>query len=82
MSRETIAAKRYAKALFEVAAGQQKTLEVEQELKAVVEAIAQDNDVQQFISTPNISVTVKLDVLKKPFKKSIPVGHQYRRTAH
>ncbi|MEC0242745.1 F0F1 ATP synthase subunit delta [Paenibacillus dokdonensis] len=71
MSRETIAAKRYAKALFEVAAQQQKTLEVEQELKAVVEAITANADVQQFISTPNISISVKLDVLKKALQDKV-----------
>ncbi|GAB6991295.1 F0F1 ATP synthase subunit delta [Paenibacillus pini] len=71
MSRETIAAKRYAKALFEVAAEQQRTLEVEQELKAVVEAITADSDVKKFISTPNISVSVKLDVLKKALQDKV-----------
>ncbi|GIP28744.1 ATP synthase subunit delta [Paenibacillus sp. J23TS9] len=71
MSRETIAAKRYAKALFEVAVQQQKTLEVEQELKAVVEAITANADVQQFISTPNISISVKLDVLKKALQDKV-----------
>ncbi|OZB93376.1 F0F1 ATP synthase subunit delta [Paenibacillus sp. XY044] len=71
MSRETIAAKRYAKALFEVAAQQQKTLEVEEELKAVVGAITQNDDIRKFISTPNIAVTVKLDVLKKALQDKV-----------
>ncbi|BFH65605.1 MULTISPECIES: F0F1 ATP synthase subunit delta [Paenibacillus] len=70
MSRETLAAKRYAKALFEVAAQQQKTLEVEQELKSVVEAL-QSDDVQKFISAPNISVSVKVDVLKKALQGKV-----------
>ncbi|MDR0266708.1 F0F1 ATP synthase subunit delta [Paenibacillus sp.] len=70
MSRETLAAKRYAKALFEVAAQQQKTLEVEQELKSVVEAL-QSDDVQKFISAPSISVSVKVDVLKKALQDKV-----------
>ncbi|MGV2685659.1 F0F1 ATP synthase subunit delta, partial [Clostridium perfringens] len=37
MSQNTVAAKRYARALFEVAAQQQKGLEVEEELRAVVQ---------------------------------------------
>ncbi|CAM2929761.1 F0F1 ATP synthase subunit delta [Paenibacillus sediminis] len=75
MSGEAVVAKRYAKALFEIATQQQRILEVEQELKAVVGAIASDVNVQKFISTPNISESVKLDVLNKTLegKLSQPV---------
>ena len=64
MSRDTVVAKRYAKALFEVASQQQRTLEVEQELKAVVEAIQSQEDIGLFIATPNVSDTDKLNVLR------------------
>lgn len=55
MSQDTVVAKRYAKALFEVALEEKKTLEVEEELKALVSALASDTDLQRFISTPKIS---------------------------
>lgn len=71
MSQETVAAKRYARALFEVAAQQQKGLEVEQELRAVVTAIEGDADIQKFISTPNIPQSVKTEVLGKALKGNV-----------
>ena len=63
MSRDTIVAKRYAKALFEVALQQQQVLEVEQELVAVVSALTGDADIEKFIVSPNISDEVKQNVL-------------------
>ncbi|QCT04609.1 ATP synthase F1, delta subunit [Paenibacillus algicola] len=75
MSQETVAAKRYARALFEVAAQQQKGLEVEEELRSVVQAIEGDTDIQKFISTPNVPQSVKMEVLSKALagKVSAPV---------
>ncbi|SEU13641.1 F0F1 ATP synthase subunit delta [Paenibacillus sp. NFR01] len=64
MSQDTVVAKRYAKALFQVAHEEQKTLEVEQELKSLVEALNSDVDLQRFIATPKISGEQKLEVLK------------------
>ncbi|MCZ1264131.1 MULTISPECIES: F0F1 ATP synthase subunit delta [Paenibacillus] len=64
MSRDTIVAKRYAKALFEVALGQQKVLEVEQELRTVVIAITGDAEIGKFIESPNISEEAKQNVLR------------------
>lgn len=71
MSQETVAAKRYARALFEVAAQQQKGLEVEQELRAVVTAIEGDADIQKFISTPNVPQSVKTEVLGRALKGNV-----------
>lgn len=65
MSQDAVVAKRYAKALFEVALEENKTLEVEEELKALVSALASDSDLDRFISTPKISGEDKLAVLKK-----------------
>ncbi|GIP00114.1 ATP synthase subunit delta [Paenibacillus lautus] len=75
MSQNTVAAKRYARALFEVAAQQQKGLEVEEELRAVVEAIEGDADIQKFISTPNVPQSVKMNVISQALagKVSQPV---------
>jgi F-type H+-transporting ATPase subunit delta len=63
MSRDTIVAKRYAKALFEVALQQQQVLEVEQELRAVVSGLTGDQEIIKFIVSPNISDEAKQNVL-------------------
>ncbi|MDR6723247.1 F-type H+-transporting ATPase subunit delta [Paenibacillus amylolyticus] len=63
MSRDTIVAKRYARALFEVALQQQQVLEVEEELRVVVTALAGDADIEKFIVSPNISNEAKQNVL-------------------
>lgn len=65
MSQNTVAAKRYARALFDVAAQQQKGLEVEEELRAVVQAIEGDADIQTFLSTPNIPQSVKMNAIRQ-----------------
>ena len=65
MSRDTVVAKRYAKALFEVASQQNETLEVEQQLKAVVEAIQSNEDIERFLTTPNISDVDKLNAINR-----------------
>ncbi|MEK3733156.1 MULTISPECIES: F0F1 ATP synthase subunit delta [Paenibacillus] len=71
MSQNTVAAKRYARALFEVAAQQQKGLEVEEELRAIVSAIEGDGDIQKFIATPNIPQSVKVNVLKQALEGKV-----------
>lgn len=63
MSRDTIVAKRYAKALFEVALQRQQVLEVEQELRAVVSGLTGDQEIIKFIVSPNISDEAKRNVL-------------------
>ncbi|WP_106767284.1 F0F1 ATP synthase subunit delta [Paenibacillus faecalis] len=71
MSQDTVAAKRYARALFEVAAQQQKGPEVEQELRVIVSAIEKDADIQKFISTPNIPRSLKMDALNKALEGKV-----------
>ncbi|MHA0856264.1 F0F1 ATP synthase subunit delta [Paenibacillus sp. CMAA1364] len=65
MSRDTVVAKRYAKALFEVASQEQRALEIEQELKAIVGAIQSDDSIERFLTTPNISDSDKLNALHR-----------------
>ncbi|AJS60405.1 F0F1 ATP synthase subunit delta [Paenibacillus sp. IHBB 10380] len=65
MSRDTVVAKRYAKALFDVASQEQRTVEVEQDLKSIVEAIQSNPDIEAFLSTPNISEADKLNALSR-----------------
>ncbi|MNK25515.1 ATP synthase subunit delta [compost metagenome] len=64
MSRETVVAKRYAKALYEAAAQDGRTLEVEQELTAAVQALTTDKEIVSFIESPNISEDAKWQVLE------------------
>ncbi|WP_025683775.1 F0F1 ATP synthase subunit delta [Paenibacillus maysiensis] len=75
MSRDTVVAKRYAKALFEVAEQEQTIMETEQELRAFVEAVSGDAEIRKFINSPNITEAVKLQVLANSFegKLSAPV---------
>lgn len=64
MSREAVVAGRYAKALYEIAAQEGRTLEVEQEIRALVHAFHDDKDIQKFISSPNISEAAKWEALE------------------
>ncbi|MBU5670911.1 F0F1 ATP synthase subunit delta [Paenibacillus brevis] len=64
MSRETVVAGRYAKALYEIADQDQRTLEMEQELQALVHILHEDLEIEQFILSPKISSKVKWDVIR------------------
>ena len=74
-SKVTVIAKRYAKAIFEIAAAEGRTLEVEQELKVAVEALTSDKEVSNFIASPSIDEQAKWQVLENSFagKLSAPV---------
>lgn len=75
MSRESVAAKRYAKALYEIAAQEGRTLEIENELKALTGTFQGDEEVQRFISSPKISEETKWEIISKALdgKLSKPV---------
>ncbi|CAH1209732.1 MULTISPECIES: F0F1 ATP synthase subunit delta [Paenibacillus] len=64
MSRDTVVAKRYAKALYSAAVEKGITLEVEEQLKMVVEVLHLDLEVRRFILAPRISQSDKLNVLR------------------
>lgn len=64
MSRDTVVAKRYAKALYSAAVDKGITLEVEEQLKAIVEVLHFDPEVKRFILAPRISQSDKLNVLR------------------
>lgn len=64
MSRDTVVAKRYAKALYGAAVEKGITLEVEEQLKAVVQVLHHDQEVKRFILSPRISQSDKLSVLR------------------
>ncbi|MGN8771458.1 F0F1 ATP synthase subunit delta [Paenibacillus barengoltzii] len=65
MSREAVVANRYAKALFEIARQSERALELEAELKALVDALHHDPSIQLFIESPKISDTAKWDAIQK-----------------
>ncbi|WP_141506529.1 F0F1 ATP synthase subunit delta [Paenibacillus luteus] len=67
MSRDAVVAKRYAKALFEIAEKQQVVSEVEEQLKLIVQALEQNADIQKFLSLPSIDPERKVAVLKAAF---------------
>lgn len=74
MSRETVAAKRYAKALYEIAAAESRTLEVEEELKALAAAF-QAGDIEHFLASPKITESAKWEAISNAIegKLSKPV---------
>jgi F-type H+-transporting ATPase subunit delta len=67
MSRDTIVAKRYAKALFELAQGQNQIALVEEELKQVVGIIHDNVDFEKLLTHPNIDTSQKIVFLKQLF---------------
>ncbi|MFC5701569.1 F0F1 ATP synthase subunit delta [Cohnella faecalis] len=67
MSRGSVVAKRYAKALFELAQAQNLVAAVENELKLVSEAVGGSAEIGAFLAAPNITVDKKIDALKSVF---------------
>ncbi|OWA36151.1 F0F1 ATP synthase subunit delta [Saccharibacillus sp. O16] len=76
MSRDTLAAKRYARALFEVTFAQGKVTETQAELRAITEAFASDPALRKFVSSPGVSAETKKKVLNSAFegRVSVPVA--------
>jgi F-type H+-transporting ATPase subunit delta len=68
---DVVVAKRYAKALFEVAKEKNLISQVEEELKSIVNAIKAHADLQKFLNHPNIGVSVKTDLLKQVFEGKV-----------
>lgn len=67
MSRASVVAKRYAKALFEVAYQQNKVAEVEQHLKLVIDTIKANPLLRKFLGSPNVSPEKKAELLGQVF---------------
>jgi len=68
MSQDTIVAKRYAKALFELAKEQSKIAEVEEELKSVLVILQQNPDFEKLIKHPGLGLDAKKALLKNVFE--------------
>lgn len=68
---DIVVAKRYAKALFEVAKDKGIISQVEEELKSVASAIRDNADLQKFLNHPNIGTSAKTDLLKQIFEGKV-----------
>jgi len=68
---DIVVAKRYARALFEVAKDKGIISQVEEELKSVASAIRDNADLQKFLNHPNIGASVKTDLLKQIFEGKV-----------
>jgi F-type H+-transporting ATPase subunit delta len=67
MSRGTVVAKRYAKALFELAQSKGLVAETESQLKLIVSVIESNADLRKFLTAPNITLDTKKQTLIKAF---------------
>lgn len=63
----SIAAKRYAKAIYEIAKSNNQFEAIKSELSLVVSAITSNTDVQQFLESPVVSPETKKELFKKSF---------------
>jgi F-type H+-transporting ATPase subunit delta len=68
---DIVVAKRYAKALFEVAKEKGLISQVEDELKSVASVIKGHADLQKFLNHPSIGASVKKDLLKQIFEGKV-----------
>ncbi|WP_168121404.1 F0F1 ATP synthase subunit delta [Paenibacillus sp. HB172176] len=73
MSRDAVVAKRYAKALFELASETGIVSEVEAQLKLIADALEQDEAIGKFLSLPNVDPSQKIAVLKASFGDKVSV---------
>ncbi|OEF99886.1 ATP synthase F1 subunit delta [Vulcanibacillus modesticaldus] len=68
---EGLVAKRYAKALFEVAKDKGLLDQVEQDLQLIVKISRETEDFMTFLRNPQISGNVKKDIIDSAFKNNI-----------
>lgn len=67
MSRGTVVAKRYAKALFEIAREQNIVGEVETQLNLLVKAVDDNAEFRAFLAAPGIPAASKIEAVKASF---------------
>jgi F-type H+-transporting ATPase subunit delta len=68
---DTVVAKRYAKALFQVAQEKGIVSQVEEDLRTVVQVIRDNGEFAQLLSHPNVDTSVKLTMLENVFKGKV-----------
>jgi F-type H+-transporting ATPase subunit delta len=71
MTSGTVIAKRYAKALFEVAQARNAVSEVEEELKSISEVLESTPELLDFLNHPKISAADKVALLQKSFSGTL-----------
>ncbi|BBI36228.1 F0F1 ATP synthase subunit delta [Cohnella abietis] len=67
MSRGTVVAKRYAKALFQLAQQKGLVAETETQLKLIVDVVESNADFRAFLAAPNITFEIKKQTLVQAF---------------
>ncbi|MBN2908053.1 F0F1 ATP synthase subunit delta [Polycladomyces sp. WAk] len=73
---QSVVAKRYARALFEVATEKQLLDQVEQELFAVVRTLEENSEFQQWLAYPQVAKEEKKELLERIFGElSEPTKH-------
>lgn len=77
MSRNTIVAKRYAKALFDLASEQNLVSDIDSQLESVVKALDNEPQFLRLLNSPDISLEGKLHALRAVVgdKVSAPLQH-------
>ncbi|MDQ0902999.1 MULTISPECIES: F0F1 ATP synthase subunit delta [unclassified Paenibacillus] len=68
---DIVVAKRYAKALFELASERGIIAQVEDDLGAVVASLQDHADFKKLLQHPNVAVSVKTDMLQKTFEGKV-----------
>ena len=71
MSRDVVVAKRYAQALFELAAASKVVPQVEAELKSVVTALDANDQLNKFLNLPNVQSESKIQLFKDSFGSEV-----------
>lgn len=64
MSRDVIVAKRYARALFELANEQHQVELVEEQLTQAVQVLTENQELNKLLVLPNVQVSVKQNIVK------------------
>jgi len=65
MSRASVIAKRYAKAMFEIAREKGTVSEIEPQLRGIAEALERDADIRKFLAFPNIGSQQKVEIFRQ-----------------
>ncbi|OUM94924.1 MAG: ATP synthase F1 subunit delta [Thermobacillus sp. ZCTH02-B1] len=64
MSADSVAAKRYARALYEAAAQRNAVWDIELQFRELVEALEKDAEIRAFLGSPKFETSLKLSVLR------------------
>lgn len=71
MSSRSIVAKRYAKALFEIAQSQGQLAPVEEDLRSIVAVVNENEELEKYLQHPNIASKAKVELLDKIFRGKV-----------